>query len=75
MAIHRIKCLPEYFNPVELGLKKAELRLNDRDYKVGDWLILEEYDSGYTGREITKKVLHVADVGFVADNYVLLSLT
>lgn len=75
MAIHRIKCLPEHFNPVDLGLKKAELRLNDRDYKSGDWLILEEYDSGYTGREITKKVLHVADVGFVADNYVLLSLT
>lgn len=74
MAIHRIKTSKDYFEPVMLGLKTSELRLNDRDYKVGDWLILEEYDSGYSGRELTKKVLHVADVGFIAEGYVLLSI-
>lgn len=74
MAQHELKIDPEFYGPVELGLKTAELRLNDRDFKSGDWLILREYDSGYTGRQVTRKVMHVADVSFIAEGYVLMSI-
>ncbi|UIW11680.1 MAG: hypothetical protein [Enterobacter phage ENC31] len=73
MATHSLKINREFFGPVKLGLKTAELRLNDRDYKVGDWLILNEYDNGYTGQQVARKVVHVADVGSIAPGYVLMS--
>lgn len=61
---HRIKTLQPYFNDVKIGIKEFELRKNDRDYKVGDTLILEEYDdtdftTGYTGEVIRKTVIYI----------------
>lgn len=73
MATHNLKIDRRHFGPVKLGLKTAELRLNDRDYKVGDWLILNEYDNGYTGQQVARKVVHVSDVESIAPGYVLLS--
>ena len=73
MAVHSLKINSEFFGPVKLGLKTAELRLNDRDYKVGDWLVLNEWDNGLTGQQVTRKVVHVADVDSIAPGYVLLS--
>ncbi len=50
---HYIRILPEYFKAVEHGKKRFELRKNDRDYKVGDNIALQEWDGKrYTGREI-----------------------
>lgn len=47
---HELKILPQYFQAVWDGNKNFELRKNDRNYKVGDFLILREYSSsGYTG--------------------------
>ena len=42
----RLKILPQYFEEVIKGNKRAELRLNDRDFKVGDIYELEEYPRG-----------------------------
>lgn len=59
------KIWPEYFELIEKGEKKFELRLADFDVNKGDTLILEEYDpktKSYTGRKITKtvkKVFHI----------------
>ena len=39
---HELKILPEQFWSVVAGHKKAELRKNDRDFKVGDTIILWE---------------------------------
>lgn len=51
MRIHQIKIAPKYFNAVVAGSKKAELRKDDRGYKVGDVLSLCEWKHGsYTGR-------------------------
>lgn len=74
MAYHDLKIDPEFFVPVSLGLKTAELRINDRDYKVGDWLILREYHNGYSGRKVSRKVVHIAEVDFVSPGYVLMSI-
>lgn len=40
---HAVKCLPEYFAAAESGLKSFEVRKNDRSYKVGDYLALNEF--------------------------------
>ena len=54
-ATHILKCLPLYFNEVKEHRKRFELRKDDRDYKVGDKIILKEWDGEeYTGREIPK---------------------
>ena len=59
MAVIKKKIWPEYFEKVEAGEKRFELRLADFDIKEGDTLVLEEWDpktKEYTGRKIEKKV-------------------
>lgn len=58
---HDLKILPKYFEAVKTGKKKFELRKNDRDYKVGDEIHLEEWEpaGGYTGRDIVKEITYV----------------
>ncbi len=74
---HELKLLPQYFNDVENGIKNFEIRKNDRDYKVGDTLLLREWDNEYTGREITRKIdyIHKGDGQFgIAEGYCILGL-
>lgn len=40
---HDIKILSEYFSKVIDGSKTFEIRKNDRNYKVGDRLLMREY--------------------------------
>ncbi|KAB7710960.1 DUF3850 domain-containing protein [Plesiomonas shigelloides] len=74
---HHLKTLPEHYNAVVRGDKLAELRKNDRNFNVGDCLLLKEWTEsyGYTGRSASFHVIHVCDVGFIADGYVMLSIT
>ncbi|MBS3045989.1 DUF3850 domain-containing protein [Enterobacter mori] len=71
---HALKIAPVFFAPVADGLKHAELRLNDRDFSAGDKITLAEFDEGYTGESVDVVITHVADVGFIAPGYVLLSI-
>lgn len=50
--IHELKISPEYYMDVVSGVKPFEIRKNDRDFKVGDCVKLNEYDAenGYTGK-------------------------
>jgi ASC-1-like (ASCH) protein len=62
MAIIRKKVWPEYFNLIESGKKKFELRLDDFEILEGDTLILEEWDpkeEKYTGRKIERKAGYI----------------
>lgn len=78
MKHHHLKIWPEHFAAVQAKLKLAELRYNDRGYCVGDLLQLQEFDpqiAEYTGWEITKRVIHVAELDSVGlAGMVLLSL-
>ncbi len=60
--VHHLKILPEYFEAVVSGDKCFEIRKNDRGYKVGDILRLNEYEDGkYTGN------FHVAEITYITD--------
>ena len=48
--IHTLKTDPEPFESVLLGLKKFEIRFDDRGFEVSDELYLQE--TKYTGTEI-----------------------
>jgi hypothetical protein len=74
--VHKLKILPKYFAAVCAGTKRAELRKNDRDYRAGDVLILEEAlpGSDMTGKSVCVRITHVADVSNYAPGYVLLSI-
>lgn len=62
---HVIKIYPIYFDKVIKGLKKAELRNNDRDYKPRDIVVMREWcpnKQSYTGNSVTVKITCVNDV-------------
>ena len=75
MKTHDLKIRPEFFAPVRQGVKTAEVRMNDRDYMVGDLLILNEFNgTQYTGKIVIRQVTHVADISEFKPGYVLLSM-
>lgn len=65
-SVHLLKITPEYFLAVYQGKKKFEARVNDRDYRAGDELILQEYvqqTKRYTGRLFSVTVTYVLEGG------------
>jgi hypothetical protein len=61
---HELKTWPEYFWAIRSGLKRFEVRKNDRGFAVMDKLLLREYDprsEKYTGMEIEVVVLYKLD--------------
>lgn len=60
--IHNLKINPEYFEAVLSGLKKFEIRKNDRNYKVGDSIILAECSNGeFSGRTFSAEITYIID--------------
>ena len=56
---HELKIYPEHYKNILLGLKKVEIRFNDRNYQENDLLLLNEYDPvkrKYTGAQLKRKV-------------------
>lgn len=66
MDLHTIKCDPEPFKALVIGSKVHEVRVFDRDYKVGDILnIVQEKcatENQYSGR-IVALVTHITEPG------------
>ena len=59
----RIKLLSKYYDAVENRTKNFEVRFNDRDYRVGDWLVLREWDgSQFTGFEIVRQINYMCSL-------------
>lgn len=63
---HDVKCWPPYFGAVAAGDKPFEVRQADRDYRVGDVLLLREWRPDwrdYTGRLVRKRITYRLDGG------------
>lgn len=80
--VHRLKTWPKYYNAIEskdkTKKKYLDLRYDDRGYRVGDYLLLEEYDPEtrqYTGRYEWRLVTHIVkNVAHLTEGYVAMSL-
>lgn len=78
MATHELKTWPQYFEGVYQGRKGFEFRKNDRDYKVGDTLVLQEWfpkEEWYSGREVKVSVTYILqDFPGIEPGYCILSI-
>jgi hypothetical protein len=80
--IHELKTWPEHYaavtHPDVTQRKTVELRKDDRGFKVGDDLLLREFDpttGEYTGRQAERVVTHILTGGpWLAEGYVALSI-
>ena len=65
MSHHKVKSWTYLFSALCSGEKKHDIRdMRERNYKVGDELILQEFEqtSGkYTGREATALITYITD--------------
>jgi uncharacterized protein DUF3850 len=64
VKIHELKSWPKFFEKVISGEKTFEIRLNDRDFHVGDFLYLREYDpvmQRYSGRFQYARITYILD--------------
>lgn len=77
MKCHNLKILPQYFKAVIDGIKKFELRKNDRDYQVGDCIFLNEFDgTNYTGNSLPVMITYILKGGQygLEEEYAILSI-
>ena len=76
--IHELKILPNYFDDVMSGRKTFEVRKNDRDFRVGDLLALNEYDADkkeYTRNSCLVYVDYILkDDGYCKSGYVIMTI-
>ena len=79
MTIHILKTENPHFLDIYQGRKRFELRFNDRNFKIGDFLILREYSKhfgGYSSSWHAVKVIHMMEgptLG-LAEGWVILSI-
>jgi len=75
---HCLKTWPVYFAPIVEGIKTFDSRKNDRNFKVGDPLLLQEYDpkiEAYTGNEWRGEIVYILDnPDFVKKGFVILGI-
>ncbi|WP_025114142.1 ParB/RepB/Spo0J family partition protein [Lysinibacillus fusiformis] len=76
---HELKIHPEPFQAVSKGLKTWEYRFNNRNFREGDKLKLNEFDPenmAYTGRFVEVRVMYLLQGGQfdIPEGYVIMSI-
>lgn len=74
--IHHIKTIEPFYTDIKHRQKTFELRLNDRNYQVGDVLHQRQFvDGELTGRSVYTKVTYILQ-GFqgLVDGYCILGV-
>ena len=59
---HALKTWPEFYEAIDSGEKTFEVRRFDRPFKVGDTLLLQEWEPTnqvYTGRELRRTITYI----------------
>ena len=86
--LHELKCDPKYFSLLKSHKKKFEVRLNDRNFRVGDELLLKEFvpkgyygvrknENKFTGRILHRRIDYILEGGQfgIEKDYVVMSLS
>lgn len=72
--VHDLKSDPIPFEDAWSGSKKAEVRVNDRNFQVRDWLFVREFREGRVqDREFMARITHIQSVYGLPENLVVLS--
>ena len=77
---HILKILPQYYADINKGIKTFEIRKNDRDYRVGDTLLLCEWNTeqkNFTGNSIRKEVTYILrsnSINGLNKNYIIMAI-
>lgn len=61
---HALKTEPVWFADIVKGIKTFEVRKYDRPFKIGDAILLQEYDPEagiYTGKEWSGSITYLLD--------------
>lgn len=77
--VHELKIHPEYIKDVATGFKNFEVRKADRQFAIGDRLLLKEWcpiKERYTGVICLRKVIYILKGGQfgIEDGYVVLGI-
>jgi len=83
--IHEVKSWPQYFQPVLFSKKTWEHRINDRDYRVGDLILMREWVPGdyiradretrFTGKWVLAEITSVhGGLPGMAEGYCILNI-
>jgi Domain of unknown function (DUF3850) len=75
--VHQLKTVEPYFSAVKSGVKTFEVRKFDRDFQVGDFLMLTLYDpkTNQLGGSVIKRITYMlTDKPYVPDGYVILGI-
>lgn len=77
-TVHQLKTIQPHFDDVLWGRKTFEIRKNDRNFKVGDYLILEKYNQEtkqYEHGQVVVEITHILkDYPAIDKDYVVLSI-
>ncbi len=80
---HALKTWTEFYEAVDSGDKTFEVRKYDRPFKVGDDLLLQEWDKDkkeYTGRELKRRIIYILNTVYgkprfgIEEEYCIMSL-
>jgi hypothetical protein len=63
-VVHKVKSWAHFFDAINAGLKTHELRHDDRNYQIGDEMVLQRYDNingKYTGEECRVAITYITN--------------
>lgn len=80
MKTHNLKSWSDAFEAIWSEKKRHEYRVNDRDFVVGDELVLQEYDpadGSFLGRSLRVGVTHIdyGPIWEIPDGYCVMSIS
>jgi ASC-1-like (ASCH) protein len=77
IRVHELKCWTEYFQPIWDGDKTFDVRINDRNFKVGDVIVLGEFCNEtqlYLKRSVTAYITYILkSFPHIDEGYVVLA--
>ena len=72
IKVHVLKTMPEYFEAVRTGEKTFEVRYNDRNFGLGDFVVLKNIVTH--ARLLTRVVYILDDAQYCKPGYVVLGI-